>query len=87
MPKEQYSRIQNLTVKECPRCGNSHTFSIKILFEEFIGSFLFSNLLTQPSEKKHDVVLTCPEKGQDFVVPVPISLSYNEILISVQPGD
>lgn len=79
MQEERYVRKQTVTVKKCEWCNKSHTFPVEVLFDTIVDTLGFFTIRTE----EHDVILTCPDKGKNIVVSVPMTFSSMESFVSI----
>jgi hypothetical protein len=87
--KQRFIRSTDITVEKCVKCGKPHNFPIEILFdretEETVMTFgLFEMFSSKP--KFEDFRVECPEKKEEIVISVPITLSSSEELKQIRLG-
>ncbi len=83
MAKQRYMRTKTVKVEVCEWCELSHEFPVEIIFEEVEAMGLATAEMVK--NETHDVVFTCPTKGKNIVVSVPVSLYTLQTFIRIQP--
>lgn len=83
MAKQRLVQTQTVAVEKCDWCGDSHDFPIEIVIDQEMDAMgLFSI-----KGETHDVVLTCPKKHEQIVVPVPVTLYSLQTFVRIQPRE
>lgn len=79
MRKQRVTQEASVSLAECPICNEVHYFNFSALIEEEIGVM---HMMTSRVENRSCAV-TCPTKGGNFMVDVPVTLWSGQKLIKV----
>jgi hypothetical protein len=79
MTDQRFTQIQTLEISKCERCGESHKFSIKVIFDREMEVLGMSTIKT----KSYDLLLKCPKTEKTIVASVPVNLHVNDSIVTV----
>lgn len=79
--------LDTITVQECQRCGQSHTFSFRVTIEEITAIGLAGVATATPTKTScFSLVFTCPVKLDHIVVDVPVTVDIGTRVVKVVPA-
>jgi hypothetical protein len=74
------SHPANVAVAKCPACGGQHAFDFQAVIDEVVGVM---HLMTSRTETRSCAV-SCPTKGTQFMVDVPVTLWSGQTLVNIR---
>jgi hypothetical protein len=70
----------NVGMAKCPVCGGQHTFNFQAVIDEVVGVMH----MTTSRVDTRSCSVTCPTKGTQFMVDVPVTLWSGQTLVNIR---